>query len=72
MIKRDNPPTPPVHSGPAIVSPCAAFLRPKAVTALYGIQSFPTQIIIDRDGKVVGRRGKGNGDQLIKMLEEKK
>lgn len=41
-----------------------------ATTALYGIKSWPTQIIIDRDGKIVGRRLKGERDQLKGMLEK--
>ena len=37
MTQRNNPDADAAQSGPAIVSPCAAFLRPKAVTAHYGI-----------------------------------
>ncbi|MBS0198468.1 MAG: TlpA family protein disulfide reductase [Planctomycetes bacterium] len=38
-----------------------------ATTAAYGINSFPTQILIDKQGKVVGRVRKGS-DQIEKLL----
>lgn len=52
-------PTPiPNHTGSA----------PGATTAAYGVQLFPTQVIIDRDGLVLGARRKGNDDQLVRLL----
>lgn len=36
MTKRNNPDAPAAQSGPAMVSPCAAYLRLKAVIAVYG------------------------------------
>lgn len=39
-----------------------------ATTAAYGIQSFPTQILIGRDGNVIGRLGKGN--KALELLKK--
>lgn len=41
-----------------------------ATTAAYGIDSFPTQILIDRDGKVVGRARKGQVRQMLERLTD--
>lgn len=39
-----------------------------ATTAAYGVQMFPTQVIIDRDGVVLGPRRKGHDDQIRRLL----
>ncbi|CAG0993996.1 Thiol-disulfide oxidoreductase ResA [Phycisphaerales bacterium] len=39
-----------------------------ATTSAYGITAFPTQVLIDRDGNVIGKRRKGNDDQLPQLL----
>lgn len=54
--------------GPTPIPDTDEFAR-GATTASYGIQAFPTQIIIDRDGTVVGRRRKGHADQLPALLD---
>ncbi len=40
-------------------------------TAAYGITSFPTQVLIDKDGNVVGRPRDGQLETMIKALEAK-
>jgi thiol-disulfide isomerase/thioredoxin len=40
-------------------------------TAEYGISAFPTQVLIGRDGKVVGRRKRGEPDPVPGLLEKK-
>ena len=42
-----------------------------ATTATYGINAFPTQVLIDKDGKVVGRAREGQVEELIKGLTSK-
>lgn len=42
-----------------------------ATTAAYGISAFPTQILIDRRGNVIGERAHGDKDQLPRLMEEK-
>lgn len=41
-----------------------------ATIATYGIQQFPTQVLISRDGIVIGRRGNGPKDQLPGLFGE--
>jgi thiol-disulfide isomerase/thioredoxin len=42
-----------------------------ATTAAYGINSFPTQIVIDKEGKVVGRlSGRSKTEMLDKLLSD--
>jgi hypothetical protein len=40
-----------------------------ATTAAYGITSFPTQILIDREGNVVGRFRKKDFDKLVDEMK---
>lgn len=42
-----------------------------ATTAAYGITGFPTQVLIDKDGNVVGRVGKGQIEKLLSELNSK-
>ena len=42
-----------------------------ATTATYGINAFPTQVLIDKDGKVVGRAREGQVEEQIKGLTSK-
>ncbi len=42
-----------------------------ATTAAYGVDQFPTQILIGRDGKVIGKRGSGDKDQLGALIDAK-
>jgi thiol-disulfide isomerase/thioredoxin len=40
-------------------------------TAAYGITGFPTQVLIDKDGNVVGREWKGRIEQMLGALDHK-
>lgn len=41
-----------------------------ATTAAYGINTFPTQILIGRDGKVIGLRRRGDADQVPELMKQ--